>query len=97
MVNYGILGSGDVAKSFGAGLVAKGHTVMLGTRDPQKLEDWKKSVGDRAHVGSFEEAAKFGVHTSVARILLTTDSVGADLSRNLVDWNRKCDSISRSR
>ena len=36
----GILGSGAVAKALAAGFIAEGHTVMLGSREPQKLAEW---------------------------------------------------------
>lgn len=58
-MNVGIVGSGDVARSLGAGFLTHGHAVMLGTRDPAKLGEWKaKHAG--ARVGSFAEAAAFG-------------------------------------
>lgn len=56
----GILGSGDVAKQLGRGFAAHGYDVMLGTRDPKKLEDWKKQVHGKASVGSFAQAAAHG-------------------------------------
>jgi predicted dinucleotide-binding enzyme len=58
-MNIGILGSGDVAKSLAAGLIAEGHSVMLGTRDAAKLGDWQRSHM-AAKIGSFVEAARFG-------------------------------------
>jgi predicted dinucleotide-binding enzyme len=54
----GILGSGIVAKVLGSGFIKHGYEVMLGTRSPQKLDDWKSVSGGK--VGSFEEAAAFG-------------------------------------
>lgn len=58
-MNIGILGSGAVATTLGAGLLKHNHSVMLGTRDPKKLAEWqKKNPG--AKVGSFAEAAAFG-------------------------------------
>ena len=36
-MKIGIIGSGIVAQTLAAGLVAHGHQVMLGTRDPAKL------------------------------------------------------------
>jgi len=38
-MKIGILGSGDVAQSLGAGFLKHGHAVVLGTRDPAKLSD----------------------------------------------------------
>lgn len=58
MKKVGILGSGVVAKVLGSGFIKHGYEVMLGTRSPQKLDDWKSVSGGR--VGSFEEAASFG-------------------------------------
>ena len=58
-MNVGILGSGDVAKALAAGFMQHGHTVMLGTRNPSKLEDWDwKNRG--GIVGSIPDAARFG-------------------------------------
>jgi predicted dinucleotide-binding enzyme len=59
-MNIGILGSGDVAKALAKGFLARGDRVTLGTREASKLEEWRRSAGDRAAVGSFEEAAKHG-------------------------------------
>ena len=58
-MNIGVIGSGDVAKTLGAGFLKHGHQVMLGTREAAKLTDWAKEQPG-ARVGSFEEAAAFG-------------------------------------
>jgi predicted dinucleotide-binding enzyme len=42
-----------------AGFVAHRHEAMLGTRDPNKLADWRRERPKIA-VGSFEDAARFG-------------------------------------
>jgi 8-hydroxy-5-deazaflavin:NADPH oxidoreductase len=58
-MRVGILGSGGVAQTLGAGFMAKGHTVMLGTRSPDKLADWAgKNPG--VTIGSFADAAAYG-------------------------------------
>lgn len=57
-MKVGILGSGTVAKTLGAGFVKHGHQVVAGTRDPRKLAEWAAATG--AKVGSFADAAKFG-------------------------------------
>lgn len=57
-MNIGILGSGDVAKTLGAGFLKHGHEVMLGTRDAAKLADWARE-NPRAKVGSFAATAAF--------------------------------------
>jgi predicted dinucleotide-binding enzyme len=58
-MNVGLLGSGDVAKSLAAGFLKHGHKTMVGTRQPAKLDGWKKQ-NPLATVGSFEDAARFG-------------------------------------
>lgn len=56
----GILGSGSAAQTLGLGFLAAGHQVMLGTRDPGKLDAWRGRAGPEGRVGSFEGAARFG-------------------------------------
>ena len=60
MEKVGIIGSGVVAKSLGNGFLKHNYEVMLGSRDVSKLAEWKEKGGKHAHVGSFEDAAKFG-------------------------------------
>jgi len=57
-MKVGIIGSGDVGKSLGKGFIAAGHQVKIGSRSPEKLNDWAKSAG--ASTGTFEEVARFG-------------------------------------
>jgi 8-hydroxy-5-deazaflavin:NADPH oxidoreductase len=59
-MNIGILGSGDVAQTLAGGFLGRGHAVKLGTRDPAKLDAWKRAAGDRASVATFAQAAQFG-------------------------------------
>ncbi len=57
-MQIGIFGSGDVAKTLGAGFLAHGHNVMLGTRTPEKLADWRRQ-NPKGRTGSFAETAQF--------------------------------------
>jgi 8-hydroxy-5-deazaflavin:NADPH oxidoreductase len=59
-LSIGILGSGTAARTLGAAFVKLGHPVMLGTRTPSRLEPWRTAAGDDAHVGTFDQAARFG-------------------------------------
>ncbi len=65
-MKVGILGSGEVGQRLGDGFIELGHTVKIGTRDPQKVAAWVEkhggtnSSGAKASSGSFEEAAAFG-------------------------------------
>jgi predicted dinucleotide-binding enzyme len=58
-MRVGVLGSGVVAQTLGAGFLTHGHEVMLGTRDPSKLTEWA-AQHPAAPVGSFSDAAGFG-------------------------------------
>ncbi len=62
-----ILGSGTVAQTLGTGLLALGHSVMLGTSAPAKLDAWASTTNtntntsnNTAKVSSFADAAVFG-------------------------------------
>lgn len=61
-MRIGIIGSGDVAQSLGAGLLEAGYKVMLGTRDTKKkdLAAWNKENKNKAEFGSTTQAAAFG-------------------------------------
>jgi len=75
-MKIGIIGSGVVAQTLGAKLVELGHDVVLGTRDPAKLDDkknmagtlreWLASVGkgakgeSKGRVATFRDAAAHG-------------------------------------
>ena len=58
-MNVGILGSGIVAQTLGAGFLAHGHAVLLGTRDTSKLAEWQRAHAG-ARLGTVADAAKFG-------------------------------------
>lgn len=60
MKKIGIIGSGIVAKTLGTGLLKHGYAVKLGTRDINKLTEWKSGDGKGAEVGTFKEAVVFG-------------------------------------
>lgn len=60
MKKVGIIGSGIVARTLGNGFLKKGYEVMLGTRTPAKVAEWKEKGGAHAHTGTFEQTAKFG-------------------------------------
>ena len=55
----GIIGSGMVAQTLGTALLNSGYDVMLGSRDTNKLCDWK-SKNETSQLGSFKQAAEFG-------------------------------------
>jgi predicted dinucleotide-binding enzyme len=69
----GILGSGDVGKSFAKAFAAVGHDVMIGSRAPGKLRDFAASLGARGRAGTFEQTAKFGDILVIATLGTATE------------------------
>jgi predicted dinucleotide-binding enzyme len=60
MTAIGVLGSGEVGKTLAAGLHGCGHDVMIGSREPEKLNDWLKRDGRGIRAGTFDQTAVFG-------------------------------------
>lgn len=58
-MKIGVLGSGIVAQTLAGGFLKHGYDVMIGTRDPAKLADWR-AKNPKARVAGFSEAAAFG-------------------------------------
>ena len=78
----GILGSGMVGKVLGAGFIKHGYEVMIGTRTPAKLDEWKTANGGK--VGSFEEAAAFGdVIVLAAKGIIAADVLRLAKEKNI--------------
>jgi predicted dinucleotide-binding enzyme len=69
-MKIGIIGSGVVAQTLGSKLVEQEHDVVLGTRDPKKLDDkkmfastlreWQEQNKGRTKVATFADAAAHG-------------------------------------
>lgn len=55
-MKVGILGSGSVGQTLGAGFLKHGHGVVIGTREPAKLADWGRA-NPKAQIGTLREAA----------------------------------------
>ncbi len=59
-MRIGVIGSGVVGQTLSDGFLKHGHEVMRGSREPAKLEEWKRGAGPRAPPGAMPEAARFG-------------------------------------
>ena len=61
-MKVGILGTGEVGKVLADGFAARGHKVMIGTRNPQNaaLQRWATRRRGRVAIGSFSDAARYG-------------------------------------
>jgi 8-hydroxy-5-deazaflavin:NADPH oxidoreductase len=75
-MKVGIIGSGEAARALGAGFVGRGHDVVLGTREPDKLADWAAEHAP-VRIAGVPEAAAHGevvvlaVRGTVANEVLT--------------------------
>lgn len=61
-MRVGVLGSGVVGATIATKLVELGHEVTMGSRvaGNERAVAWANSAGERAHQGSFADAARFG-------------------------------------
>lgn len=61
-MHIAVLGTGMVGRRLATGLVAEGNHVILGSRSAhnEAALEWAGSVGDRAQVGTFADAASVG-------------------------------------
>jgi hypothetical protein len=86
-MKIGILGSGGVAQTLGAGLAQHGHGVMLGSSQPVKLATWL-AAHPGVTAGSFAEAAAFADLVILAvkggAALTVAQAAGAALSGKTV-------------
>jgi predicted dinucleotide-binding enzyme len=57
-----VLGTGMVGNAIAAKLVSVGHQIMMGSRtsDSKPGQEWLRSVGAKAQIGVFADAAAFG-------------------------------------
>lgn len=84
-MKIGIIGSGDVARALGDGLVNAGHEVMIGTRDTKKkeLSSWRKKNDKNRSLGSTTEAASFGDMAILATAWHATEDILAQIRPEL--------------
>jgi predicted dinucleotide-binding enzyme len=67
-MKIGILGSGVVGKSFARAFSATGNDVKIGSRTPEKLNDFVAEAGPRVTASTFQETARFGEVIVVATL-----------------------------
>lgn len=72
-MKIGVLGSGDVGKSFARAFSTLGHPVKIGSRTPEKLNDFAKEMGNRVTPSTFEETARFGELIALATLGTATE------------------------
>src|SRR5215470_10572707 len=75
-MKVGILGTGEVGRTLGAGFANLGHEVRIGSREPgsDKVQAWVKQTGARASSGTFAETAAFAEVAVLATLWSGTES-----------------------
>ena len=58
-MKIGVLGSGPAGRTLAKGFLGRGHPVMIGSRNPAKLEEWRVAEGREVGLGTFAETAEF--------------------------------------
>jgi predicted dinucleotide-binding enzyme len=58
-MKIGIIGSGSMGRSLGHCFAIAGHSVLFGTRTPERIANWIDSEGIKARYGSYSDAAQF--------------------------------------
>jgi len=72
-MKIGIIGSGAVGKSFARAFSTLGHDVKIGSRTPEKLNDFVAEAGPRVTSSTFEEAARFSDVVVMATLGVATE------------------------
>jgi hypothetical protein len=75
-MKVGILGTGAVGQTLGAGFAALGHDVKMGSREPgnEKVMAWVRKAGPRTSGGTFAETASFAELAVLATLWSGTES-----------------------
>ncbi len=74
-MKVGVLGSGPVGKSFARAFSSLGHSVKIGSRTPEKLNEFVAQAGDLVTASTFEETARFGDVIVMATLGVATEQV----------------------
>ena len=77
-MKIGIIGSGIVGQTVGSKLVALGHDVVIGTRDPKKLDEKKNMAGSLRELrvlALLDRIAGRGVGSALALELVPVNQV----------------------
>lgn len=91
MKKVGIIGSGVVAKELAKGFLKNGYNVTMGTRHPEKLQEFKNTEATDVEIASFDETAAFGdlivlaVKGSVAKDALELAGSGNLTGKTIMD------------
>ena len=79
-MKVGILGSGPVGQAFARAFSTLGHEVKIGSRSPEKLNDFVAQAGPKVTASTFKETTRFA-----EVIVVATLGVGTQEAITLAD------------
>ncbi len=59
-MGIGIIGSGEMGKTLGQLWTLKGHKVLFGSRNPERVNEWIKTNNIKARSGTYNKASNYG-------------------------------------
>jgi 8-hydroxy-5-deazaflavin:NADPH oxidoreductase len=76
----GVLGSGEVGRRLASGFASRGHSVMIGSREPGKPElgEWLSGEGAGIEAGTFAQTVSHGELLALAVLGTAAEQVIAD-------------------
>lgn len=83
MKKIGIIGSGEVGRTLGAGFLDKGYDIMIGSRDGTKAAAVDEAFGTDIHTGTFAEVARWAELVVLAVHGSAAEGVAGDLASEL--------------
>lgn len=74
-MKIGFIGAGKMTRVLGQRLRAKGHELLVGSRELDKARAMAAEIGGSVRAGSYDDAAAFGELVFVALLALDNDAV----------------------
>ncbi|MGG2396738.1 NADPH-dependent F420 reductase [Pseudomonas sp. SH1-B] len=82
-LRIGIIGTGNIGSPLARLWVEAGHEVMVSSRHPERLQALADELGERAQVGTPQQAAAFGEVILLAVPYAATPQIGRDYAVEL--------------
>lgn len=89
-MRVGVLGSGVVGRTLASGLLAHGHEVMIGSREPSKLADWVRQnsagrAGTPTETAAFAELAVLAAKGTAAASMIRAAGTAQLAGKTVID------------
>jgi 8-hydroxy-5-deazaflavin:NADPH oxidoreductase len=82
-LKIGVIGTGDIGGALARHWARAGHTLMISSGHPEKLQSLARELGPNVKVGTPREAAAFGDVVMLAVPYHATRQIGRDLAAEL--------------